>query len=159
MVWLAAELPPDIPPACVERAAAHYSLPTALLVAIVQVENGKVGKAYPRKHGTYFGPFQISNKWLPRFEQWGYNSWQLTHNACANAAAGAYVLAYYKMREPTWQMAIARYNVGSMDKPERIDAGSRYAKKVISRWWGIYERWKNSGYAVEDLKAQYATSP
>lgn len=144
MAWLAAELPPNIPEVCIERAAAHFSLPPALLVAILKVENGKLGQVYPRSHGTYFGPYQVSDKWLPRFAQWGYTAAALTHDACANTAAAGYILTYYKMREPTWHRAIARYNVGSMNTPARIEAGTRYARKVIEQWWGIYERWNVS---------------
>ncbi|WP_060192116.1 lytic transglycosylase domain-containing protein [Burkholderia ubonensis] len=144
MFWLSAELPPEIPPACVVQAASHYSIPAELLVAIVRQEGGQVGKVYPRSHGTYFGPYQISDKWLSTFAKWGYDAKVLTHNACANVYAGAYVLAYYKAREPNWQRAIARYNVGSLDTPDRVDAGTRYARKVIGHWWNIYTKWTAS---------------
>ncbi len=142
MFWLSAELPPEIPPACVAQAASHYAIPAELLVAVVRQEGGKVGKAYPRSHGTYFGPYQISDKWLGTFAKWGYDANTLTHNACANAYAGAYVLAYYKAREPDWTRAIARYNVGSLDTPSRVEAGTRYARSVIRHWWSIYQKWK-----------------
>jgi len=142
MFWLAAELPPEIPPACVAQASVHYAVPAELLVAMVRQENGKVGKAYPRPHGTYYGPTQISDKWLPTFSPWGYTASVLTNNACANIYAGAYVLAYYKVREPNWPRAIARYNVGSLDTPERVEAGTRYARKVIGHWQNIYAKWK-----------------
>lgn len=141
MPWLAAELPPSIPPACVERAASYYAVPTPLLVAVLSQEGGAVGRAYPRTTGTYYGPGQISDKWVPRFSQWGYNAQQLKDNPCANVTATAYVLAYYKIREPSWQNAIARYNVGSLDTPERIDAGTRYANKVLRRWWTLFNKW------------------
>jgi hypothetical protein len=141
MFWLSAELPPEIPPVCVERAASQYSLPPEVLVAIVRQEGGEVGKVYPRSHGTYFGPYQISNKWLPTFEKWGYSANVLTNNACANTYAAAYVLAYYRVREPNWSRAIARYNVGSLDTPARVDAGTRYARKVIGHWRNIYTKW------------------
>lgn len=144
MFWLSAELPPEIPPACVVQAASHYSIPAELLVAIVRQEGGEVGKAYPRSHGTYFGPYQISDKWLSTFSKWGYDAKLLTNNACANVFAGAYVLAYYKAREPNWPRAIARYNVGSLDTAERMEAGTRYARKVIAHWWDIYKKWTAS---------------
>jgi len=144
MSWLAAELPPSIPAACVERAASYYAVPTALLVAVLHQEGGEVGKAYPRSHGTYYGPSQISDKWLQRFQQWGYTAEQLQHNACANVTAGAYVLAYYRLREPTWENAIARYDVGSLDTPTRMNAGMRYASSVIRRWRDIYNKWKGA---------------
>jgi soluble lytic murein transglycosylase-like protein len=141
MSWLAAELPPTIPPACVERAASYYDVPLPLLVSVLHQEAGEVGKAYERPTGTYYGPGQISDKWVARFSQWGYNAQQLKDNPCANVTASAYVLAYYKIRETSWSNAIARYNVGSLDTPERQSAGIRYANKVIRRWWDLYNKW------------------
>ncbi|HDR9103516.1 TPA: lytic transglycosylase domain-containing protein [Burkholderia vietnamiensis] len=141
MFWLSAELPPEIPAACVVQAAAQYSIPAELLVAIVRQEGGAVGRAYPRSTGTYFGPYQISDKWLQTFRKWGYDANLLTNNACANTYAGAYVLAYYKAREPNWTRAIARYNVGSLDTPAHVEAGTRYARQVIGHWWHIYTKW------------------
>lgn len=141
MLWLAAELPPDIPVQCVIQASRHYSIPAELLAAVVRQEGGEVGRSYPRSHGTYFGPYQISDKWLPVFSKWGYTAKSLTHDACTNVMAGAYILAYYKVRESTWANAIARYNVGSLDTPSRLDAGRRYASKVIQHWRDIYYKW------------------
>lgn len=143
MFWLAAELPPDIPPACVARAAAHYSVPAELMVAVGRQEGGKVGKVYHRSHGDYYSWSQISDKWLPVFAPWGYTASVLTNNACANVYAEAYVLAYYKVREGSWPRAIARYNVGALDTPERVEAGTRYARKVLGHWQNIYEKWKD----------------
>ena len=142
MFWLSVELPPEIPPACVAQAASHYSVPVELLVAVGRQEGGKVGKVYPRSHGTYYARNQISDKWLPTFAPWGYTASVLTHNPCANTYAAAYILAYYKAREPNWTRAIARYNVGSLDTPKRVDAGNRYARKVIAHWQQIYAKWK-----------------
>lgn len=141
MLWLAQELPPDIPVVCVMQAAEHYDVPVELMAAVVKQEGGKVGQAYPRSHGTYFGPYQISDKWLDRFAPWGYTADVLTNDPCANAAAGAYILAFYKIRTGNWPDAIARYNVGSIDTPERIEAGTRYTNKVLAHWWAIYKKW------------------
>jgi hypothetical protein len=147
MFWLSAELPPEIPPACVAQAATHYSVPVELLVAVGRQEGGQVGKAYYRSHGVYYARYQISNKWLPTFSRWGYDASVLTHNACANVFAAAYVLAYYKAREPNWSRAIARYNVGSLDTPKQVDAGNRYTRKVLGHWHDIYTKWKSSSDA------------
>lgn len=142
-MWIAAELP-DIPPACIAQAAEHYSIPTALLVAVGKVENGEVGRAYERSHGTYYSKWQISDKWLPVLAPWGYTASVLQNDACANANSAAYVLAYYRLREPNWTNAIARYNVGSLNTPGRVEAGTRYVEKVLRHWWRIYEQWSTA---------------
>lgn len=149
MDWLSVELPQDVPAACVVQAAEHYAVPKELLVSMLKVEGGEVGKVYPRSHGTYYGPSQVSDKWLPVFAPWGLDAKALQHNACANVAAGAYVLAYYRVREPDWSRAIARYNVGSLNTPSRIDAGKRYAMKVLGHWSRIYEKWGSNAYATK----------
>lgn len=149
MDWLSLELPHDVPAACVVQAAEHYSVPKELLVSMLKVEGGKVGKVYPRSHGTYYGPSQVSDKWLPTFEKWGFDAAMLQHSPCANVAAGAYVLAYYKAREPDWPRAIARYNVGSLNTPARLDAGRRYATKVLSHWAHLYNKWGSLSYATK----------
>lgn len=142
MTWLAAELPPEVPPACVALAAQQYAIPPAALVAVARQERGENGRAYVRSTGTYFGPFQVSDKWLGHFARWGLSAATLQHNACANAIAGAYVLAYYRVREPNWYRAVARYNVGSLNTPQRREAGFRYADTVMRHWNDIYQKWR-----------------
>ena len=142
MFWLSAELPPEIPPACVAQAAAHYSVPVELLVALGRQEAGEFGRVYHRSHGRYISRYQISDKWLPTFSRWGYTETVLTYNPCANVYAASYILAYYQAREQNWPRAIARYNVGSLETPKQVDAGNRYARKVIAHWQSIYAKWK-----------------
>jgi soluble lytic murein transglycosylase-like protein len=148
MFAIANELPPDIPAACVVRAAEHYKVPLAALTAMLRQEGGKVGKEYPRSHGTYYGPAQVSDKWLPAFAKWNITAEKLRDDACVNVTMGAYILAYYKAREADWPRAIARYNVGSLDTPKRREAGARYSAAVIKHWWSIHTNWEKTAYVV-----------
>lgn len=141
MNWLAAELPPDIPYTCVAYAAQLYSVPAPLVVSVLRVEAGKVGVAYVRKSGTYLGPGQISTEWVPHFKSSGWTEALIRDNACINVYATTYILAYYKAREADWSLAIARYNVGSLDTSYRIEAGTRYVAKVHKHWTEIFNRW------------------
>lgn len=145
MFWMAAELPPEIPTHCVEHASEHFGIAPELLVAIALTEGGKVGKKYERTHGTYFGPYQISDKWIPAIEKWGYTADELQHDACSNVYAGAYVLAYYQHRENNWVRAIGRYNVGSLNTSKRKEAAGRYVDKVLGHWDRIYSKWSTKG--------------
>lgn len=146
--WISVELPSDLPAACLVTAANYYAVPPELIVAMLKIERGEVGKEYVRKHGTYYGPTQVSDKWLPVFKPWGLDAAKLTHDACANLAGGTYVMAYYRAREPDWSRAIARYNVGSLNTPEQIEAGKRYATKVLAEWDRLYKKW-GTGYATK----------
>ena len=141
MSWLAAELPPGVPVACVERAAVQYAIPPAALAAILRQEGGVPGRVYTKKTGRYYGAAQISGKWIQTLSQWGFTPAALQYNACANVVAGAYVLAYYQVREHDWFRAIARYNVGSLNTPAQREAGERYATAVMGHWWGFYKKW------------------
>jgi hypothetical protein len=143
MDWISHEVPDNVPAACVVQAARHYSVPLELVVSMLKVEGGKVGVRYPRAHGTYLGPSQVSDKWLTKFEPWGYTEHRIQHDGCANVVAGTYILAYYRAREPDWSRAIARYNVGSLNTPARISAGQRYAGKVLSSWAALHKKWGN----------------
>lgn len=141
MFWVAAELPPQVPAQCVIQAAEHYELPVVALVAVAQVENGKVGVRYDRSSGSYFGPYQISDKWIPALDTYGYTASALQYDACANARAGAYILAQYRYKEGgDIVRALGRYNVGSLNTPERIRAAQRYVTKILAHWRGIYSR-------------------
>lgn len=152
MLWISAEMPPEVPAACVISAAEHFSVPVELLVAIAKVEGGKVGVAYERSHGTYYGPYQISDKWLPTLSKWGYSANLLKDDACANVSAGAYVLAHYQAQESNWQRAIARYNVGSLNTDKRLAAGQRYLKKVLTAWSDIHEKWAKVPSSEKELE-------
>jgi len=142
---IAADLPPNVPVACAVQAATHYGVPPAALVAMLKTEGGEVGKEYSRSHGTYYGPAQISNKWLPEFKKWNITAEQLRDDGCVNVTMGAYILAYYHAREADWPRAIARYNVGSLRTETQTSAGLRYAKKVIATWWQLHNKWSSAG--------------
>lgn len=141
MDWVAIEMPAEVPTHCVVQAAEHFSIPIEILVAVAKQENGKIGKKYKRSHGTYFSLYQISDKWLPALEPWGYTPSLLQHDACANVYAGAYVLAYYQHRENDWSRALGRYNVGSLNTEKRREAASRYVQKVDSHLQAMVSRW------------------
>lgn len=143
MFWIAAELPPEIPPACVASAAERYQVPAIALVSVLKQEAGKVGQAKPHDGRIYYGPAQISDLWLPHLAPYGITAAQLQHDPCVNVGVGAYVLAYYRQREPSWPRAIARYNVGSLNTPYRQDAGHRYLQKVLGHWKRIHEKWSH----------------
>lgn len=144
MIWIAAELPPEIPAACVAKAADRYQVPAIALVSVLKQEGGKVGQAKPHKGRTYYGPSQISDLWVSHFAPYGITAAHLQHDACVNVHAGAYVLAYYWQREKSWPRAIARYNVGSLSTAYRLDAGRRYAQKVLGHWDRIHKKWSQS---------------
>ena len=83
---------------CITAAAKVYRLPPAVLVILLNVEGGSLGRVSPNTNGTVdIGPIQINEIWLPEVAtHWhatiadAYKA--LRDNFCANVEAGAWIL-------------------------------------------------------------------
>jgi len=83
---------------CITAAAKLYRLPPAVLVILLNVEGGSLGRVSPNTNGTVdIGPIQINEIWLPDVAaHWNAtiaNTYKaLRDNFCANVEAGAWIL-------------------------------------------------------------------
>jgi hypothetical protein len=83
---------------CITAAAKVYRLPPAVLVILLNVEGGSLGRVSPNTNGTVdIGPIQVNQIWLPEVAaHWhatiadAYKA--LRDNFCANVEAGAWIL-------------------------------------------------------------------
>jgi hypothetical protein len=83
---------------CITAAAKVYRLPPAVLVILLNVERGSLGRVSPNTNGTVdIGPIQVNQIWLPELAaHWhatiadAYSA--LRDNFCANVEAGAWIL-------------------------------------------------------------------
>jgi len=83
---------------CITAAAKLYALPPAVLVILLNVEGGSLGRVSPDTNGTVdIGPIQVNEIWLPEVAaHWNatiadaYKA--LRDNFCANVEAGAWIL-------------------------------------------------------------------
>jgi hypothetical protein len=83
---------------CITAAAKLYHLPPAVLVILLNVERGSLGRVSPNTNGTVdIGPIQVNEIWLPDVAaHWNatiadaYKA--LRYNFCANVEAGAWIL-------------------------------------------------------------------
>jgi hypothetical protein len=83
---------------CITAAAKLYRLPPAVLVILLNVERGSLGRVSPNTNGTVdIGPIQVNEIWLPEIAaHWNatisdtYKA--LRDNFCANVEAGAWIL-------------------------------------------------------------------
>ena len=97
---MAFALPPPPPavimyvnPQCVQEVAIRYDLPMALLVAVMHVEGGTVGKKSMNSNGTVdYGPMQVNSLWLPELQKFGITKETLRDNGCVNVAVGSWIL-------------------------------------------------------------------
>ncbi|MCD6047028.1 MAG: trbN [Gammaproteobacteria bacterium] len=84
----------DVPLSCINEAAYEYHVPAKLIIAVLNVEQGKVGMANRNKNGTYdLGPMQINTSWWPKLSQYGISQWDVQNNPCINIKVGAWILS------------------------------------------------------------------
>jgi hypothetical protein len=83
---------------CITAAAKLYHLPPAVLVILLNVEAGSLGRVSPNTNGTVdIGPIQVNQIWLTELAaHWNAtiaNTYKaLRDNFCANVEAGAWIL-------------------------------------------------------------------
>jgi len=83
---------------CITAAAKVHRLPPAMLVILLNVERGSLGRVSSNTNGTVdIGPIQVNEIWLPEVAaHWNatiadtYKA--LRENFCANVEAGAWIL-------------------------------------------------------------------
>jgi len=83
---------------CINAAAAMHRLPPAMLVVLLNVEGGSLGRTSPNTNDTVdIGPMQVNQVWLPQVAaHWRATAADtfraLRDNFCANVEAGAWIL-------------------------------------------------------------------
>lgn len=87
-------VPLQVPLHCINEAAIEYHIPAKLIISILEVERGKLGKIVKNKNGTYdIGPAQINSLWLPTLQKFGITQNDIQFNACTNVKVGAWLLS------------------------------------------------------------------
>jgi soluble lytic murein transglycosylase-like protein len=83
-----------IPLHCINDAAVAYHIPAKLIVSILEVEQGQVGKISKNSNGSYdIGPMQINSSWLAQFKKYGITQNDLQFDACTNIMVGTWILS------------------------------------------------------------------
>lgn len=83
---------------CIEAAADTHALPATMLVILLRVEGGRLGRVSDNTNATVdIGPMQVNEIWLPRIAaHWGASMPEtftaLRDNFCANLEGGAWIL-------------------------------------------------------------------
>ena len=61
----------NIPDKCIIETANRFNLPKSLLIAILKIENGEIGKIKKNTNGSFdIGPMQINSIWLSHFSEY-----------------------------------------------------------------------------------------
>jgi soluble lytic murein transglycosylase-like protein len=83
---------------CIFAAATAYRLPPAVLLILLDVEGGSLGRVSPNSNGSVdIGPMQVNEIWMPQLEVHWKASRVATYAAlrddfCANVEGGAWIL-------------------------------------------------------------------
>lgn len=83
---------------CIEAAANAHGLPPTVLVILLRVEGGRLGRVSDNTNATVdIGPMQVNEIWLPKLAaRWGASIpdtfLALRDNFCANLEGGAWIL-------------------------------------------------------------------
>ena len=121
---------------CWDQAAKYHGLDPWLLYAVADVESSHNPSVIskPNRNGTYdIGLMQINSIWLPELRRYGIDQ-ALLKNACASTYVGAWIMAKNIRRYGYSWEAIASYNVGSVENPNRRRIGYKYAQKVYKAY-------------------------
>ncbi len=103
--------PMPVPLYCINEAAIKYNVPAKLLIAILQVENGKVGQAIKNTNGSYdLGPAQINSSWLPTLKAHGITSTEVQFDPCINIKVSAWIVAKAITRKNNLLVGIGKYH-------------------------------------------------
>jgi hypothetical protein len=84
--------------ACIEASAEVHHLPSGLILTLLRVEGGELGKVSQNSNKTVdIGPMQINDTWVPKIARhWGASDAEtyraLRDNFCANVAGGGWIL-------------------------------------------------------------------
>ena len=100
-----------IPLHCINEAAIEYHIPAKLIISLLSVERGKVGKVENNKNGSYdMGPMQINSSWLPELKKRGISREDVLFNPCVNVKIGTWILGRYIASENDLLTGIGDYN-------------------------------------------------
>ena len=130
-----AQVEPELSPVtwdCLEQTCRAFDVPLALIIGLMDMESGQVGRVSRNKNGSYdIGPMQINSSWLGKLGAAGIDENHLRNNGCVNVAAAGWLLRSLLASEPSVQEAIARYHSPNKDR------GQKYLQKVKARMYTL----------------------
>ena len=130
---------------CITAAANLYRVPPAVLVILLNVEGGSLGRVSSNQNGTVdIGPMQVNLIWLPDLAKHWHASradtfQALRDNFCANVEAGAWILrrgldqapgdfwqgvGYYHSHNPALTAVYLRLVLNQAERLQNLAAGS-----------------------------------
>lgn len=131
------------PAQCVNEAAYRYSVPPAIVFAIIKTENGLSGHGSQNRDGTVdWGPMQINDRWFVAkkspvrrtFPNLDPN--RIRTNSCVNVYIGTWILSTLIQRDHSLWTAVGHYH---SYKPREAH---KYRRRVYYWYRRIVNDWK-----------------
>ena len=101
----------DVPMSCINQAAYEYHVSAKVIIAVLNVEGGKVGLAHRNKNGTYdLGPLQINTSWWPTLYHYEITPSDVLFNPCINVRVGTWILGKSIAKSKNLLIGIGNYH-------------------------------------------------
>ena len=126
---------------CIEAAADAHGLPSTMLVILLHVEGGRLGRVSDNTNATVdIGPMQVNQIWLPKLAaRWGVSIPEtftaLRDSFCANLEGGAWILrqALDEARGDFWQGVGFYHSHSPEHKANYLRKVLRHAQRLVAR--------------------------
>jgi hypothetical protein len=121
----------DVPLSCINDAAYEYHVPAKLIIAVLNVEQGKVGMANRNSNGTYdLGPMQINTIWWPKLSRYGITQDDVKNSPCVNIKVGAWILSKSIVAGESLRVGVGNYHSfhTKLNKSYTLQVLQRYTK-------------------------------
>ena len=101
----------DVSLNCINHAAIYFHVPAKLIIAVLVVENGRIGKISQNQNGSYdIGLMQINSRWISTLKKYGITEEKLKFDACTNINVGAWILSKNIAHSDSLASGIGDYN-------------------------------------------------
>lgn len=83
-----------MPLSCINQSASEFHIPSKLIIAVLNTEQGKIGLISKNKNGSVdLGPMQINSRWWPELYRYHITPQDVLYKPCVNIRVGAWILA------------------------------------------------------------------
>ncbi len=101
----------DVSLTCVNDSAIFYHVPAKLIISVLQVEQGRIGKIIKNSNGTYdIGPMGVNSLWLPELKKRGISEQAIQSDPCQNVRVGTWILSKKLAARENLAQGIGDYN-------------------------------------------------
>ena len=123
-----------VTPQCLVRASNSFDVPLALLLAVMDVEGGRVGAVeWNRNRTCDMGPMQVNSCHMSELGDFGITRDDITNNGCLNVYTAAWIIKGHIEKTGDLVEAVGRYHSKTPYYKERYLRKIAEAYHVLKR--------------------------